>query len=80
MINNVYTPQTYDRWPTVFTQLETGQPGTIRTKAIADWDVIGAIAASGEGADEVVYIAQMPGDPNWSKRMRRSRTRRSKTI
>ena len=26
VINNVYTPQTYDRWPTVFTQLETGQP------------------------------------------------------
>ena len=23
VINNVYTPSTYDRWPTVFTQLET---------------------------------------------------------
>ncbi len=66
VINNVYTPQTYDRWPTVFTQLETDDP-TIRTKAIADWDVIGAIAASGEGADEVVYIAQKPDDPDWWK-------------
>ena len=66
VINNVYTPTTYDRWPTVFTQLERKNPA-IRTKAIADWDVIGAIAASGEGADEVVYIAQKPDDPDWSK-------------
>ncbi len=66
VINNVYTPTTYDRWPTVFTQLEQENPA-IRTKAIADWDVIGAIAASGEGADEVVYIAQKPNDPDWSK-------------
>jgi hypothetical protein len=66
VINNVYTPTTYDRWPTVFTQLEQKYPN-IRTKAIADWDVIGAIAASGEGADEVVYIAQKPDDPTWEK-------------
>jgi Type I phosphodiesterase / nucleotide pyrophosphatase len=66
VINNVYTPWTYDKWPTVFTQLETDDP-TIRTKAIADWDVIGAIAASGVGADEVVYISQKPDDPDWSK-------------
>jgi len=67
VINNVYTPQTYDRWPTVFTQLET-YDSDIQTKAIADWDVIGAIAASGDvGADEVVYIAQKPNDPDWSK-------------
>ena len=66
VINNVYTPTTYDRWPTVFTQLENHNPD-IRTKAIADWDVIGAIAASGTGADEVVYIAQVEDDPNWAK-------------
>ena len=67
MINNVYTPSTYDRWPTVFTQLET-YDSDIETKAIADWDVIGAIAASGSvGADEVVYVSQVPGDTNWSK-------------
>ena len=42
VINNVYTPWTYDRWPSVFTQLETANPDpNIRTKAIADWDVIG---------------------------------------
>src|SRR5262249_2076692 len=41
VINNVYTPWTYDRWPSVFTQLETANPN-IKTKAIADWDVIAA--------------------------------------
>jgi hypothetical protein len=66
VINNVYTPWTYDRWPSVFTQLETASPD-IRTKAIADWDVIAAITDSGVGADEVVYIPQQPDDPTWEK-------------
>lgn len=66
VINNVYTPGTYDRWPTVFTQLEGYDPA-IRTKSISDWDVIGAISASGEGADEVVYISQVADDPYWGK-------------
>jgi hypothetical protein len=66
VINNVYTPGTYDRWPTVFTQLETYDPD-IKTKAITDWDVTGAIAASGSvRADEIVYITQVPGDDDWS--------------
>jgi hypothetical protein len=65
VINNVYTPWTYDRWPSVFTQLETANPD-IRTKAIADWDVIAAITDSGIGADEVVYIPQVEGDTDWS--------------
>ncbi|MFG1932205.1 alkaline phosphatase family protein [Mycobacterium sp. NPDC048908] len=65
VINNVYTPWTYDKWPTVFTQLETYN-SAIDTKAIADWAVIAAIAASGVGADDVHYVAQLPGDTNWS--------------
>jgi hypothetical protein len=65
VINNVYTPWTYDRWPSVFTQLETANPD-IRTKAIADWDVFAAITDSGVGADEVVYIPQVEGDADWS--------------
>ncbi len=65
VINNVFTPWTYDRFPSVFTQLETSNPA-IKTKAIADWDVIAAIADSGVGADEVVPISQIPGDTNWS--------------
>ena len=66
VINNVFTPWTYDRFPSVFTQLETSNPA-IRTKAIADWDVIAAISDSGVGADEVVYIPQVADDPNWAK-------------
>jgi hypothetical protein len=66
VINNVYTPWTYDRWPSVFTQLETQNPA-IKTKAIADWDVIAAISDSGVGADKVTYIGQVPGDTNWSQ-------------
>ena len=67
VINNVFTPWTYDRWPTVFNQLETYDED-IETKAIADWDVIAAIAASGSvPADEVVPISQIPGDTNWSQ-------------
>jgi hypothetical protein len=66
VINNVFTPTTYDRWPTVFTQLEN-YDSDIRTKQIGDWDVIGAISASGTGADEVVYIPQVADDPIWGK-------------
>ena len=74
VINNVYTPWTYDRWPTVFTQLETHNPA-IKTKAIADWDVIGAIADSGVGADEVVYISQVDERPQLGEDGRRSHRR-----
>ncbi|UXA10802.1 alkaline phosphatase family protein [Mycobacterium sp. SMC-8] len=64
VINNVFTPWTYDKWPTVFTQLE-GQNSSIQTTSIANWDVISAIAASGIGADEVLNVAQVAGDTNW---------------
>jgi Type I phosphodiesterase / nucleotide pyrophosphatase len=66
VINNVFTPWTYDTWPTVFNELET-YDSDIETKAIADWDVIAQIAGAGSiPADEVVPIAQIPGDTNWS--------------
>jgi Type I phosphodiesterase / nucleotide pyrophosphatase len=66
VINNVFTPWTYDEWPTVFNQLET-YDSDIETKAIADWSVIAQIASAGSiPADEVVPIAQIPGDTNWS--------------
>ncbi|KWX64153.1 alkaline phosphatase family protein [Mycobacterium sp. NAZ190054] len=64
VINNVFTPWTYDKWPTVFTQLE-GQDSSIRTTSIANWDVISAIAASGIGADSFLNVAQVAGDTNW---------------
>ena len=59
--HNTFTPWTYDLSHTGLTQLENYNPA-IRTKQIGDWDVIGAISASGEGADEVVYIAPQPDD------------------
>ena len=66
VINNVFTPWTYDEWPTVYNQLET-YDSAIETKAIGDWDVIAQIAGAGSiPADEVVPIAQIPGDTNWS--------------
>jgi hypothetical protein len=36
----------YDNWPTVFTYLETHDERSVTT-AIADWDVIAAIAETG---------------------------------
>jgi hypothetical protein len=66
VINNVFTPWTYDKWPTVFNQLEAFDPD-IETKSISDWDVIAADTAAGSApADEVVYFSQIPGDTNWS--------------
>jgi hypothetical protein len=67
VINNIYNPAVYNRYPTVFTQLEMLNPA-IHTTAIANWDVIAAIAASGTvGADEVHYISQISGDSDWSQ-------------
>ncbi|MGB8405222.1 MAG: alkaline phosphatase family protein, partial [Mycobacterium sp.] len=66
VINNIFNPAVYSRWPTVFNQLETLNPG-IETTAIANWDVISAIAASGSiGADHVRNITHVAGDSNWS--------------
>ena len=66
VINNIYNPAVYDAWPTVFNQLE-GLNSSIHTTAIADWDVIAAIAASGSlPADSVQYVSQIAGDTDWS--------------
>ena len=65
VINNVFTPWTYDNWPTVYNQLETLNP-KIQTMAIADWNVINAIAGAGSiPADENVFVPQIEGDTNW---------------
>ncbi|GAB3226032.1 alkaline phosphatase family protein [Mycolicibacterium hippocampi] len=65
VINNIFTPWTYDNWPTVFNQLETLNPD-IATTAIANWNVISAIAAAGSApADTVINVSQIPGDTNW---------------
>lgn len=67
VINNVFTPSTYYRWPTVFNQLEEYNPD-IRTKAIADWKVIADIANGGSTpADVVIYIPQGADDPVYAE-------------
>jgi hypothetical protein len=65
VINNVFTPGTYDKFPTIFNQLE-GENDAIKTMAIADWDVIGGIAQAGsDPADVVTFVPQIEGDTNW---------------
>ena len=65
VINNVFTPWTYDNWPTVFTQLEAFN-SAIQTTSIANWNVISAIAGAGANpADEIIDIGQIAGDTDW---------------
>jgi hypothetical protein len=65
VINNVFTPWTYDNFPTVFNQLEE-HDSDIQTTSIADWDVISAISGAGSvPADKIVYVPQDEGDTLW---------------
>lgn len=65
VINNVFTPWTYDKWPTVFDQLE-GIDREIKTMTVANWNVINAISGAGKyGADVNTFVSQVPGDKNW---------------
>jgi len=65
VINNVFTPWTYDRWPTVFDQLES-MDRDISTMTVANWNVINAISGAGTyGADVNSYVPQKAGDTNW---------------
>lgn len=60
--NNVFTPWTYDTWPTIFNQLETYNPA-IQTSAIADWANIAQIAGAGSiPADYIRYFAPVDDD------------------
>jgi hypothetical protein len=66
VINNIFNPAVYDRWPTVFNQLETMNPD-IQTTFIGDWDVLAAIADAGSArADDIQFIQLVAGDTNWS--------------
>lgn len=64
VINNVFTPWTYSKWPTVFTQLETLNPA-IETTSIANWNVISAIANTGLGVDNLFNVPEQENDPRW---------------
>lgn len=57
--NNVFTPWTYDTWPTVFNQLEGSAP-SIATTVVADWEVIAQIAGAGSApADTIVFYPKI---------------------
>ncbi len=59
LTNNVFTPWTYDKWPTIFNQLETYLPA-VNTTAIADWQNIAQIAGAGSApADTILYYPQI---------------------
>jgi hypothetical protein len=53
LFNNVFTPWTYDKWPTIFNQLEAYDPN-IETIAIADWENIAQIAGAGAIPADVI--------------------------
>ncbi|MBS9535883.1 alkaline phosphatase family protein [Mycobacterium sp. M1] len=63
VINNLFTPDPYKDWPTVFNLLEHYNPD-IDTSVIADWDYINGIgAAGGTGADHNVFV---PFENSWA--------------
>jgi hypothetical protein len=63
--NNVFTPGVYDKYPTVFNQLEAQDPH-IQTTDIADWEVTAAIGAAGEHhADNVRFVPQFADDTDY---------------
>ncbi|MGV0717183.1 alkaline phosphatase family protein [Mycolicibacterium sp. XJ662] len=65
VVNNVFTPGPYNRYPTVFNMLETHDPN-IETIAIANWNVIADIANAGSiPADQIHFVPRVPGDTNW---------------
>jgi hypothetical protein len=62
--NNVFTPSVYDKFPTVFNQLESYDPN-IQTTAIADWEVTAAIGRAGSPDTRTYFVPQEPDDTNW---------------
>ena len=63
--NNVFVPGVYDRYPTVFNQLESQNPN-IATTVIANWEGTAAIGQAGQNpADTVYFVPQIAGDTNW---------------
>ncbi|OSC34822.1 PE-PGRS family protein, partial [Mycobacterium decipiens] len=64
--NNVFTPWTYDTWPTVYNFLENTYGDQVNTTVIADWDVITEIAGAGSNpADTIEFVPQVAGDTDW---------------
>ncbi|MCV6966972.1 PE-PGRS family protein [Mycobacterium intermedium] len=65
--NNVFTPWTYDMWPTVFNQLEGFYGDDVNTTVIGNWQVITDIAGAGAfPADNIQFVGHDPNDVLWA--------------
>ena len=65
--NNVFTPWTYDNWPTVYNQLEGAYGDDINTTVIGNWPVITDIAGAGSHpAATVHFVPHAADDPYWT--------------
>lgn len=65
--NNVFTPWTYDNWPTVFNQLEGTWGDDVSTTVIGNWAVITDIAGAGAfPADNIEFVGHDPSDTLWA--------------
>ncbi|WP_204806979.1 PE domain-containing protein [Mycobacterium riyadhense] len=64
--NNVFTPWTYDNWPTIYNQLENTYGDQVNTTVIANWLPITQIAGAGSNpADHIEFVPQVAGDTDW---------------
>ena len=69
--NNVFTPWTYDTWPTVYNQLEATWGDLVNTTVIANGEgttsgINTRIAGAGAfPADHIEFVPQVPGDTDW---------------
>lgn len=69
--NNVFTPWTYDTWPTVYNQLEATWGDLVNTTVIANGEgttsgINTRIAGAGSHpADQIEFVPQVPGDTDW---------------
>ena len=58
VINNLFDPKPYDKWPTVINLLENKYGDNVKTSVVADWQYINDIgAAGGYPADDNEYFA-----------------------
>ncbi|MEZ0382281.1 alkaline phosphatase family protein [Mycobacterium sp. pW045] len=63
VVNNLFRPEPYDKWPTVFNMLEYYKP-EVNTSVIADWDYINGIAgAGGHPVDHNIFV---PFQDDWA--------------
>ena len=65
VINNVFTPWTYDKFPTVFNQLETADRPSRRWRSPTGTSSTPSPAPASIPRRGQHYVPQLPGDTNW---------------